>query len=246
MSNISLVIVDNLQHELAKFSIDQTCKHTNPKDIIVFSDRDFYPGSRFVPIKKTITVYDYSEIILKHLWLYLETDYVLLIQWDGMAVNRTAWDDRFLNYDYIGSPWPWHPINQQVGNGGFSLRSRRLIHALRDKHIQLGGESGELEDAAICREFRPLLESRYKIKFADYDLAKKFSLENVVSDNVFGFHGIWNAVRYFSDKELEYIIKNMPDHVWKTSWKYQRFFELLAEKNHLDLLRICQTRIEQQ
>lgn len=245
MPSLSLVIVDNIQHDLAKFSIDQTCQHITPDEIVVFSDKDFYPGSRFVSIKKSITVYDYSELILKHLRLHLNTDFALIIQFDGMAVNGAAWTDEFYNYDYIGAPWPWFPTGSQVGNGGFSLRSHRLISALRDQRIQLGNESGELEDIAICREFRPYLETKYNIKFAPTSLAKQFSVENIDAENPFGFHGIWNAVRFLNKTQLEYIIEHMPDHVWKTSCKYQRFFELLAEKNYIDLLEYCYQQIQQ-
>ena len=246
MPSLSLVIVDNVQHDLAKFSIDQTCQHIAPDEIIVFSDRDFYPGSRFVSIKKSITVYDYSELILKHLWLHLNTDFALIIQFDGMAVNGAAWTDEFYSYDYIGAPWPWFPAGSQVGNGGFSLRSHRLISALRDQRIQLGGESGELEDIAICREFRPYLEARYNVKFAPMALAKQFSVENIETENPFGFHGIWNSARYFNQEQLAYIIKHMPGHIWRSSDKYQRFVDLLHRRRFDDLVQLAISKIQTQ
>ena len=37
---------------------------------------------------------------------YIDTDYVLLIHYDGFVVHPEKWRDEFLNYDYIGSPWP--------------------------------------------------------------------------------------------------------------------------------------------
>ena len=48
------------------------------------------------------------------------------------------------------------------GNGGFSLRSRRLLQALQDPRIALS----VVEDETICRTFRPLLERDYGIRFA--------------------------------------------------------------------------------
>jgi len=242
MNNISLVIVDNIQHDLAKFSIDQTIKHLDPYEIIVFSDRNFYPGSKFVNIKKHIRIFDYSEIILKHLWLYLESEYALIIQWDGMAVNRMSWSNEYLNYDYIGAPWDGND-QYRVGNGGFSLRSKKLIDALRDTEIQLGKQSGELEDAAICREYRPLLEQKYSITYAPYDIAKNFSFELNFTGNTFGFHGIWNTARFFSYQDLEYIIDHMPVYIWKTEWKYQRLLNILANRGFNLLISKCYSNI---
>ena len=55
---------------------------------------------------------------------------MLLIQWDGYVVNPEAWDPAFLGCDYLGAKWYWHDDGMRVGNGGFSLRSRRLLDAL--------------------------------------------------------------------------------------------------------------------
>ena len=32
---------------------------------------------------------------------YIETDFVLIVQYDGFVLHAQAWDDDFLNYDYI-------------------------------------------------------------------------------------------------------------------------------------------------
>lgn len=242
MPEISLIIVDNLQHDLAKFSIEKTIQHIDPKEIIIFSDRNFYEGSKFVNIKKNISIFDYSEIILKHLWLYLETDYALIIQWDGMATDRMLWSDEYLNYDYIGAPWDGND-QYRVGNGGFSLRSKKLIDALRDTEIQLGRQSRELEDAAICREYRQLLEQKYSITYAPYDIAKNFSFELNFTGNTFGFHGIWNTAKFFSEKELDYIIDNMPVYIWKTEWKYRRLLQELSQRGFKSLISKCMSMI---
>ena len=37
---------------------------------------------------------------------YVDTDFALLVHADGFVVNPDQWQDEFLNYDYIGSPWP--------------------------------------------------------------------------------------------------------------------------------------------
>ena len=37
---------------------------------------------------------------------YINSEHVLVIQDDGHIVNPDIWDDNFLDYDYIGAPWP--------------------------------------------------------------------------------------------------------------------------------------------
>lgn len=61
-----------------------------------------------------------------------DTPYVLSIQWDGFPM-RPGLEEFIGKYDYIGAPWVKHvmwydlyPRKYSVGNGGFSLRSRRL------------------------------------------------------------------------------------------------------------------------
>ncbi|MDO4801653.1 MAG: DUF5672 family protein [Prevotellaceae bacterium] len=65
-----------------------------------------------------------------------ETDNVLVVQNDGFPVKAGV--EKFLNrYDYVGAPWSGHmryidlfPYPKYgVGNGGFSLRSKRICRA---------------------------------------------------------------------------------------------------------------------
>jgi hypothetical protein len=222
--DITLVIVDNHCPVLAKFSIEQTLKNIDCKEIMTFSDQEIISGAKLIPIKKFINIYDYSQIMLKHLWLHVETEYILVIQWDGMAVNKNQWDDEYLNYDYIGSPWG----DGRVGNGGFSLRSRRLLDALRDDQIKLGGISEQNEDVAICQEFRSLLEDK-NIRYAPIELANKFSIEHQHTGDTFGFHGIWNAVRYFDNNTLKFISENWPNYM-NTSSKKDLWNSMLQQR----------------
>lgn len=37
---------------------------------------------------------------------YFNTTHMLKCTWDGFVLNPHLWDDSWLNYDMIGSPWP--------------------------------------------------------------------------------------------------------------------------------------------
>jgi tetratricopeptide (TPR) repeat protein len=148
----------------------------------------------------------YSSFILKRLVDHVETAHVLLIQWDGYVINASAWRDEFLECDYIGAKWFWHgktgepgSAAMRVGNGGFSLRSRRLLVALQDPRVRLEGP----EDETICRVFRPMLERERGIVFAAEALADAFAFEvDYPIGKPFGFHGLYNFCRVVPPDEL--------------------------------------------
>jgi hypothetical protein len=244
VKDISLLIVDNCCPSLAKFAVEKTLETINCKEIITFSDRPIIDGAKFIPIKKKINIRDYSEIMIKHLWLHVDTEFALTIQWDGMAVNKHLWSDCFFNYDYIGAVW-LQPIQGQVmGNGGFSLRSRKLFDALRDVDIKLGTQiSGQAEDLAIAVEYRNLLESKYNIKYAPPDIARQFSTEHEWIRPTFGFHGLWNIPRFLSKADIEIITENIPNFYWNHPEKTQSLLASLVEHGYIDIAREIISRV---
>lgn len=146
-------------------------------------------GIRLVPISRLSSSRDYSEFILRGLADHLQTPHCLIVQWDGFVLHADQWDPAFLQFDYIGAPWPQFSDGFDVGNGGFSLRSRRLLDACRDPRFRMEGA----EDLAICRTNRDLLETEHGIRFADRLIAEQFSYERTTpSEPTFGFHGVFN------------------------------------------------------
>lgn len=139
---------------------------------------------------------EYSKFMLKELTKHFTTSHVLTIHADGYVLNWKAWDKDFLNYDYIGATWSYKD-NMNVGNGGFSLRSKKLCDILAKNHID--EDLMHPEDGCICRTFRKSLEDNFGIRFAPEDVANRFSIEaygavgfmppaNVYTGQ-FGFHG---------------------------------------------------------
>ena len=146
-----------------------------------------------------LTYQEYNDFILS-IGHWISTEFALVIQDDGFVTTPEMWDPRFLEYDYIGAPWPAEPswVDQQrlsaeirgvfphnrVGNGGFSLRSRRFMEASAE--FKTCGGLGE--DAFLCtKNYQHMVEKG--IKFAPMDLAYKFSYENPLLE--YGHH--WNA-----------------------------------------------------
>lgn len=147
-------------------------------------------GIEWRPISPLTSKSDYSRFMLHELADHIATSHVLVTQWDGFVRDGSRWQDKFLSYDYIGSVWPQFDDEHKVGNGGFSLRSKRLLEATRQ--LPAGPEP---EDVLICRRHRHMLEEEYHVRFAEPEIARLFSYEREHSmGEEFGFHGVRNML----------------------------------------------------
>lgn len=221
--DITLLTIDNHNYELTEFAITKTLENVDCKKVIVMSDQNFLPQYDFVSISKDFDIFQYNQIILKGLNQYIDTEYLMIVQWDGFPVNKNLWTDQFLEYDYIGAPW-WDNV---VGNGGFSLRTKKLLKALEDPEIQITDKNEIGEDVAICRTHRKRLEQAYNIKFAPLKIADRFSVEHRSISTAYGFHGLWNANKFLTDNEIKYIIDRLPENFLKNSSKMNLFVNSL-------------------
>src|SRR2546427_7273652 len=155
--------------------------------------------------------------MLKALAAHIETEHVLVTQWDGYVAHASEWDPAFLACDYLGAVWPAAVPPANVGNGGFSLRSRKLLNALQDSRIVCSWH----EDQTICSVFRPLLEQEYGIRFGQPELADRFSFEmnqSIAKSGVrtFGFHGLFNFFLIESESDLVTVAQQLPDDVLRS------------------------------
>lgn len=145
----------------------------------------------WVPIAPLLSARAYSDFILNDLADHIATSHCLIIQWDGHVLDARRWRSAFLEYDFIGASWPQFTDGYDVGNGGFSLRSRALLEACRDPAFR----SSHPEDVAIGRRNRALLETQ-EFRFAPRLLADAFSAERAGNpENSFGYHGVWHMPR---------------------------------------------------
>jgi hypothetical protein len=150
----------------------------------------------------------YSQFVLRKLPSHVHTSHVLVTQWDGFVVDAAAWTDEFLTCDYVGAVWPDQPAAVCVGNGGFSLRSRRLLDAGLDARIV----DEHPEDQMLCRENRALLVQTHGVRFASPALARRFAFENEAPRGpTFGFHGAYNLPRFIDEATLVRWIDDLPD-----------------------------------
>lgn len=238
---ITLVTVETMYHGLAEVALKETLKHIDVKEVVVFSDREILADSRTVHVDPIPTFRDYNQLMLKGMLEHIETDHIIFAQWDAMAYDGSKWTDEFLQYDYIGAVWPWQPEGFNVGNGGFSLRSRKLLEALQDERIQLhAARDYSAEDAVFCVDHRPLLEKEYGVKYAPSKLASQFSHEIAEGSYQyvpgFAFHGQWNVIKLASREVIDYFVQNMDYSRGWNIYKWHHFLYAIVERELFDIM----------
>lgn len=152
----------------------------------------------FHKIDKILSKDEYSKFLISNINKYFDTKYMLMIQDDGYILNPQLWTNEFLEYDYIGAPWPksffggCHYILQ--GNGGFSLRSKRFVNKLKTLIFEWESLGKPPEDVFSCVCMRSILEGQ-GFRWAPLDIAKRFSTEWPIPElastdgsDSFGFH----------------------------------------------------------
>ncbi len=171
------------------------------------------PGLEVVDIGPIDSAAAYSRFVMRELHHHITTPFALVTQWDGFVVDASAWDDAFLDWDYIGAPWADQPAALSVGNGGFSLRSRRLLRAGQDSRIV----EEHPEDEVLCRTRRTLLTTEHQVRFAPPEVAARFAYENTVPPGpTLGFHGPYHLPRYLDEATLRDWLAALPDGFFRS------------------------------
>lgn len=158
-----------------------------------------------------VTKEGYNRFFVEELADYISTDFCLTVQHDGFIVDPTRWNISFTKYDYIGAPWPDSTYINPVGNGGFSIRSKKFLDISStltyNPNIQFqphiaAGVIATSEDWFLCvHNYYYMIEQG--IKFPNKILASQFSMEHPLdfkhfdrndlsTYKSFGFHGEFN------------------------------------------------------
>lgn len=61
---------------------------------------------RYEKTQKLDNIDCFNYQMLYEMGKYVRTDFVMLVHYDGFVVHPEMWRDEFLDYDYIGAPWP--------------------------------------------------------------------------------------------------------------------------------------------
>ena len=140
---------------------------------------------------------DFNYKMVYELGDHIHTDFALIVHADGFVVHPENWRDEFLDYDYIGAPWPLPPEGDtttyrdkdgnicRVGNSA-GIRSKRLMDFPKKNNIPWEGEYayGKMwffEDGFICCKIRHLLEAE-GMRIAPLEVAKYYAHEKMIPE----------------------------------------------------------------
>lgn len=182
LPTVTVFCIDRIDPIGAKRAIEIATRDIDFGEIVLITEHDYFVGRE-----------GYSRFCIERMSEFIKTEHVLICHPDGYPQCASSWNNDWLQYDYIGAPWYFHKSNM-VGNGGFSLRSKKLLEVLAK--LDLTGLDVSIEDDFICRGIRSWLEKEHDIKFAPVEVANKFSIEGYGLmppfnrwDGEFGFHG---------------------------------------------------------
>jgi hypothetical protein len=172
------------------------------KEAIEKSTEAVYFGDVRLIEEPTLTSIDaWNKYIIFDLWKHVDTEFAMLIHADGYVKNPSAWRNDFLEYDYIGAPWPLPRDNYsyrdqngeivRVGNS-VSIRSQKMLRAPTTQNFEWKSFYGNTnEDGFLCCHHRQDLEA-LGCTFAPLEVAKYFSKEHEIPENegidTFAFH----------------------------------------------------------
>jgi len=185
--DLTIVAIDSLNYKLTSLALDKTREFFPLAQVVVLGDYDFYNYGKFIKVDK-FSPSEHSKICLHNVYDAVDTTWALFIQYDGFPIRKDLWINEFLKYDYIGSPMG---ETSTVGNGGFSLRSKKLLNLTRFIPQGNSGDANDwLEDQLICNKYRPWLE-KHGVTFAPLPLAQQWGTQSINYNRPrrsFGFH----------------------------------------------------------
>jgi len=146
----------------------------------------------------------------------LSSPHTLIFQTDsGIFANRVL---RFLEYDYVGAPWPWVAKNGSaaaVGNGGLSLRNRKLCEKICEGRSP--GSPASAEDLYFAEEMR-----KRGANVPNVDVASSFSVEHSFHPDPMGFH---QAYRFHPSLVVNKWYSSVPSQIDTRPHEYDKVLD---------------------
>jgi len=129
---------------------------------------------------KLITTADFIEQIPTETFLIFQTDTMI-----SPAGKDLIYE--FIDYDYVGAPWPRSILREScnVGNGGLSLRKKsKMLEIIKSRTYPFQCH----EDLFYC------INHTVPMYKPTWEKAKLFSIESIYSPRTFGLHKAWKHI----------------------------------------------------
>ena len=214
LAQLTLCAVDCQTPALAMLSLLHAMRQVDFGRVVLFTDRWLpavvIPRVEVIDIEPIGTPAEHSQFVLRRLPAYIRSSHVLLTRWDAGVVNPAAWTDEFLVHDFVGAPWP-DRLNRaqgrEVGQGAFSLRSRRLLLASADPRLS----EEHPDDEVLCERRRDWLQEVHGISYAPAALARRFVADDdLVEPWHFGCLGAQHLPGLHDEDDMGEVVARLP------------------------------------
>lgn len=246
LPNVTLCCVDTRSVPQALQAVQQCTDKIRFGRVLFFgpdkpSSMDDLPHSgslQWHAIAPLRSITDYNRFMLRDLCEHVQTSHALIVQWDGYISAPDLWRSDFLEWDYIGAPWYHRDHPGLVGNGGFSLRSKKLLTAL----LHLPTDWTQPEDREICVNQRAALEQAHGIRFAPLETAESFACEYGTYRRCFGFHGMHNFAHIMDSDGLARWLSEAPPDLLTTKHARKLIKELIRTDRRIEARSLLRQR----
>ena len=206
------IVCGNLNHN---FIIDM-CKSISNNINIIKLDYDNVLPSTYSNILSTI-----------NFWNLFKGNKILLHQEDSIIFKNNI--KSFIDWDYIGAPWikTQNDNLNNVGNGGFSLRTKQCMIDVINK-ISIHDtkyNSSTLKYIENTKSLTPPEDVYFSKNMIDYNIGKvadwntafNFSSESIYNPESFGGHCFWINTNLWKIPLFKNIIKHVKRNIYFTS-----------------------------
>lgn len=202
LPTVTLICIDCIDANRA-VKVLERCKEKvdfGAVKLLTSNPTDYKHAVKITPLNSLVA---YSIFMLTRVYKYIDTDHVLIVQRDGWILNADAWDEKWLDLDYIG---PLFVQYDKVGSGGFSLRSKKIMEQISKVIPSWNGSQemadkmqkglGYYEDGVLC-----LSNLFHLFRFATLEQAANFAQGGnrnpaYFREKPFGFHRTWQEIDF--------------------------------------------------
>lgn len=196
LNNVTIVAMTSVNVRATIKAMQYSMQGIKFADAVLITDKKPFllPKTiKYKHIDKIDNIDKFNYSMVYDLYKYIETDFALVVHYDGFVVNPQMWSENFLKYDYIGSPWPLPAPNDKVtfrdinGNicrvgNSVSIRSYRLMELPSKIGMEWNAFHGWYnEDGFICCNNKHIFE-QYGMKFAPLEVAIRFGQEAMLPE----------------------------------------------------------------
>jgi hypothetical protein len=211
LAQLTLCAVDCQTPALSVLSLLHAMRQVNFGRVVLFTydwlPAVVIPGIEVIDIEPIRTPAEHSQFVMRRLAAHIRSSHVLLTRWDAGVVNPVAWTDEFLVHDFVGAPWPDRQEGREVGQGAFSLRSRRFLRAGADPRLT----EEHPEDEVLCERRRDWMQDVHGISYAPAALARRFVADDdPVEPWHFGCLGAQHLPGLYDEDDMSEVVARLP------------------------------------